>query len=158
MTVKCDTENCESNAFDALSIFDKGTSFDDSNISFLCMSHARSTIQKIKPSQSIVYREMSGNSNSKYSLDKNDTLELSDHDTNRIKNLFVDTVKNTHGRKGICQFFQTGKNIDEVFNATNVILDKVEKEFPDIVLSPKYYNANEFEKYYNYDETLFFER
>ena len=168
MTVKCDNENCRSNASEALTVFDLGYDI-DSKIVFLCKSHVQDVKQKINSkTQGIISRTLTGNDNTDYRLDKNNAFKLSKHDTDKIENHFKNTLSKipivvkayiSFSRlEAYLTIVYTGKDIDKVFDAVHPILDQIEEEFPDIYFKPKYYNPDELKKYYNYNEKLIFER
>ena len=48
------------------------------------------------------------------------------------------------------------KILVRAFDATHPALDNIEEEFPDVYFEQRYYNPDEFEKYYNYNEKLIF--
>ena len=76
----------------ALAVYDLGHDI-DSKIVFLCKSHVQDVRQRINPkTQGIISRTLTGNSNSEYSLDKNDEFKLSTHDTERIENRFKNAL------------------------------------------------------------------
>ena len=168
MTVKCDNEDCQDNASEALTVYDLGYDI-DSKIVFLCKSHVQGVRQKINAkTQGIISRTLTGNSNSEYSLDKNSKFKLSIHDTERIENRFKNALsKMPIVVKAYMSFYRleanltivyAGKDISQAFNATHPALDNIEEDFPDIYFEQRYYNPDEFEKYYDYNEKLIFER